>query len=163
MIRQNSTTGIPRGRTRFEDAWEKPLVGDHLFKSERYGVMALADPFAKFPMHVVVAPREGMPDEEVYFSDLPRITKRLLHEVSDAVEEKIKQHCQPGQRVITHTEGFGIPDHAHIVLFAAERGEGQSLYVPCSAGALAVQHTLEIISFSPIEAQALEQRLDQVS
>lgn len=125
--------------------------------------MAVADPYAKFPLHTVVAPRDGNMDEEVHFSDLPDATRRLLHVLADAVGEKIKQHCKPEQRVITHIEGFGIPDHAHIVLFAAERSEGRQLYEPVAAGPLAIQHTLEVISFNPVEALALEEQLDRVA
>jgi hypothetical protein len=150
-------------RTKLEEAWDSPLIGTHLFKSEQHGVMAVADPFAKFHLHVVVAPREGDPGKDVRFSKLPLLTKRLLHEVADAVEEKIERHIEPEQRVITHTEGYGIPDHAHIVLFAAKRGEGKDLWVPRSAGELAIEHTLNAISFNPNEAEMLDQRLAQVA
>jgi diadenosine tetraphosphate (Ap4A) HIT family hydrolase len=151
-------------QTKLEAAWFNPLVGTHLFKSEHHSVMAVADPYAKFPMHVVVAPRDGRPGEDVRFSKLPRLTRRLLHEVADAVEQKIEDYLEPEQRVVTHTEGFGINDHAHIVLFAAIRGEGESLYDKAKlVSPLIIQHTLDVITFNPIEAMDLEQQLDQVS
>jgi hypothetical protein len=113
-------------RTVFERIWDQP--DGHIFKSAQFGVMAVADAFAKFPYQVVVAPKNGSAGEAVCFSDLPRYTKRTLHEVADAVEEKIAAQCGDAERVITHTEGFGVPDHAHIVLFGAERRQGEALY-----------------------------------
>jgi len=124
--------------------------------------MAVADRYAKFPYQVVVAPKDGSFGETVRFSDLSRYTRRTLHEVADAVEEKIAAQCGDTQRVITHTEGFGVPDHAHIVLFAAERKQGEALYTGDSLGQLAVQNTLDVITFTPDEFQDLEKRLEGI-
>ena len=147
-------------RTVFERIWDQP--DGHIFKSAQFGVMAVADAFAKFPYQVVVAPKNGSAGEAVRFSDLPRYTKRTLHEVADAVEEKIAAQCGDAERVITHTEGFGVPDHAHIVLFGAERRQGEALYTGSPLGQVAVQHTLEVITFTPIEHQLLEARLEEI-
>ncbi|MGF7228760.1 MAG: hypothetical protein ACQR33_02125 [Candidatus Saccharibacteria bacterium] len=147
-------------QTVFEQIWGKP--DGHIFKSARFGVMAVADAFAKFPYQVVVAPKDGSAGEAVRFSDLSRHTKRTLHEVADAVEEKIAAQCGDTERVITHTEGFGVPDHAHIVLFAAERKQGEALYTGSPLGQLAVQNTLDVITFTPIEHRLLEARLEEI-
>lgn len=150
-----------RGSTIFEPIWDQP--DGPLFKSERHGVMVFADAFPRLPLQVVVATQYGTPGHEVHFSQLPRITRRRMHEVADAVEEKIFAECEPGQRVITHTEGFGVPDHPHIVLFAGERKQGESLYSGPVLGEMAVRHTLEAISFSTIDRMELEGRLSRVA
>jgi hypothetical protein len=147
-------------QTVFEQIWDKP--DGHIFKSAEFGVMAVADAFAKFPYQVVVAPKDGSAGKAVRFSDLSRHTKRTLHEVADAIEEKIAAQCGDTERVITHTEGFGVPDHAHIVLFAAERKQGEALYAGSPLGQLAVQNTLDVITFTPIEHRLLEARLEEI-
>ncbi|HWZ66074.1 MAG TPA: hypothetical protein VNX65_04795 [Patescibacteria group bacterium] len=146
--------------TVFEDAWMQS--GGHIFKSEKHGVMARPDLFPKFNLQVVVTPRNGSPGNLVRFSDLPRSTRLKLHMVADEVEEQIAEHCGPDQRVITHVEGFSVGDHPHVVLFRAERREGERLYTGSPLGPLAVQNTLEVITFTPVKAQLLEARLDEI-
>jgi diadenosine tetraphosphate (Ap4A) HIT family hydrolase len=147
--------------TVFERIWNKP--DEHLFLSERHGVMAAVDAFPRMPLQSVVAPQFGTKGQASHFNLLPTVTKRKLLEVADAVGQKILQHCTPEQRVITHIEGYGIDDHAHIVLFAAERKQGANLYIGETLGPIAVQHTLETIRFSPTEAEQLEARLDDIN
>ena len=48
-------------------------------------------------------------------------------------------------------------------MFAAERKQGMDLYAGSNLGLLAVQHTLEVLRFSPEEANELEARLDEIT
>ena len=146
--------------TVFENEWLDRK--NQLFRSERHKIMVVPAIPPKLPFHVVVAPHKGKPGEDVRFSDLPRNTRLMLHEVADTVEAKMSGLITPEQRIITHTEGFGVRDHAHIVLGAAEKGEGINLYTGESLGALALHQTIEAMTFSSQEAAALELRLDRL-
>ena len=146
--------------TIFERVWNQP--GGHLFKSEWHGVMVVADIFPKLPLQVVIAPSTGEVGKIVHFSNLPRRTRLKLHEVSDAMGEKMLPLCDDNQRVITHTEGVGVPDHAHIVKFIAEPGHGQRLYNGRQLGNLAVQDAVRLLTFSEEETRLLEDHLDEI-
>ena len=147
--------------TIFERVWRN--TDEHLFLSERHGIMAAVDTFPRLPLQSIVATRVGTKGVPAHFNLLPRPLKRKMFEVADAVGEKILQHCSPAQRAITHIEGYGVSDHPHIVLFAAERKQGTDLYAGESLGPIAVQHTLEAIRFNPAEAEELEARLDEIA
>src|SRR5687768_7611405 len=105
--------------TVFERVWSSP--DEHLFRSERHEIMAAVDTFPKMPLQAVVAPRTGYKGQQAHFNLLPHPVKRKLLEVADAVGSKILQQCSINQRAITHIEGYGVEDHPHIVLFAAEK------------------------------------------
>lgn len=146
--------------TVFERVWQTPE--EHLFLSERHGVMAAVDAFPRMPLQSVIAARFGTKGVQQHFNLLPRILKRKMHEVADAVGEKILRHCEPTQNVITHIEGRGVTDHAHIVVCAGEKDEGLNLYKGECLGLTAVQHTIEVIRFTHVESAELEARLDQI-
>lgn len=147
--------------TIFERVWQQKT--GHLFHSEKHGVMAVADKFPKMPLQVVVAPATGQPGEEVHFYDLAPEKQRKLLEVGLAVGSKILDHCMPGQRSMFTLEGFAVKDHAHIVYYAGERGQGIDRYTGQVLGEEAVRQTIEAITFEPIEVKLLEARLDQIS
>lgn len=147
--------------TIFERIWRQ---GDgHLFRSERHGVMAVADAFPRMPLQVVVAPAVGNPGEEVHFFDLELPKQRRLLEVGLAVGSKILEHCAPGQRSMFILEGFAVKDHAHIVYYAGERGQGINRYTGQVLGEEAVQRTIQAITFKAVESELLEARLDLIS
>ena len=147
--------------TIFERVWHRP--DEHLFMSERHGIMAAVDTFPRLALQSVVAPRYGTPGTPAHFNLLPRPLKRKLFEVADAVAEKILHNCDPNQRTTTHIEGNGVKDHAHIVVYASEPKQGADLYTGEILGQLAVQHTLEVIRFSLEESADLEARLDEIA
>lgn len=149
-------------QTVFEKAWRKDDSGLYLFRSEKHEVMALADPFPKLSLQTVIAPSEGLKGENVHFNTLPRSARRKLHEVSDAIGEKMATHLGPNERVVTHIEGFGVPDHAHIVMFAAERKEGEALYNGALLGEDVVRRTVELLRFNEEETAQLNQRLSHI-
>lgn len=134
----------------------------HLFRSEKHGVMAIADAFPRMPLQVVVAPAEGSPGEEAHFYDLDIRQQRKILEVGLAVGSKILDHCAPGQRSMCTLEGFAVNDHPHIVYYAGERGEGINRYTGKMLGEEAIQRTLELITFEPCETRLLERRLDHI-
>jgi len=151
---QTSTSTI------FERIWQQP--SGHLFKSERHGVMAIADAFPKMPLQVVVAPAHGNPGKETSFYEMPITTQRKLLEVGLAIGSKILDHCRPEQRSMFTLEGFAVKDHPHIVYYAGERGEGINRYTGMCLGDLAVQQTAELIMFTPVESELINARLDQI-
>jgi diadenosine tetraphosphate (Ap4A) HIT family hydrolase len=170
-----TTNNSPGNRqTVFEKAWQQDDNGLYLFRSEKHAVMALAALYPRLPLQVVVAPNEGEFGTHVHFSQLPRSTKRKLHEVADAMDEKMFTLLQKDQRVVTeivpprtesvttHTEGFGVPDHAHIVLFAAERKEGELQYNGAALGEDAVARTVKLMRFNQKETAQLNQRLSHL-
>lgn len=146
--------------TIFERVWQKN--DGHLFRSERHGIMAIADAFPKMPLQVVVAPAKGEPGKDVHFYDLELIQQRKLLEVGLGVGARILAHCMPGQRSMIAIEGFGVRDHAHLVCYAGERGQGEARYNGEVLGAEAVQRTIDAITFGPVDAESLEARLDLI-
>ncbi len=146
--------------TIFEQIWHQE--SGHLFRSEKHGVMAIADKFPKMRLQVVVAPSTGKASENVHFYDLELIQQRKLLEVGLAVGRKILDNCAPGQRSMFTLEGFAVKDHAHVLYYASERGEGVQRYVGSVLADAAVQQTIELITFEPVESQLLEARLDQI-
>ncbi len=147
--------------TIFERIWRQQ--NGHLFRSERHGVMAVADAFPKMPLQVVVAPESGEPGKDVHFYDLELSKQRKLLEVGMAVGSKILNHCTPAQRSMFTLEGFAVKDHAHIVYYAGERGQGIDRYTGQVLGQEAVQRTIDAITFEPVEVELLEARLDLIS
>lgn len=147
--------------TVFERVWDNP--DEHLFISERHGVMAAVDAKPRLPLQSVIAPQHGTPGKPAHFNLLPTPTKLKMLEVADTLGRKMLQHCAPQQRAMTHIEGFGVADHAHIVMFAAERGQGADSYnTAINLGPIAVQHTIDVLRFTPVESAALEARLDAI-
>jgi hypothetical protein len=148
--------------TILERVWYKP--DEHLFVSRRHHVMAAVDAFPRLPLQAVVAPQFGTKGKPAHFNALPPEMRRKLHEVADTVGGMIMQRCEEGQRAMTHIEGFGVSDHPHIVLFAAEQGQGANLYdKTVKLGNSAVEHALNILRLTEDEAAALERRLDKLS
>jgi len=141
-------------------AADKP--DEHLFLSQRHGIMAAIDTYPRMPLQCVVAPTVNDANVEGHFNRLPSGMRQKMHEVADTLGEKVLACCTSGQRPITHIEGFGVADHPHIVVFAAERGQGADLYTGANLGPVAVQHTLEVMRFTLEEATELEARLDQI-
>ena len=161
MSESANQSGGALATTIFERVWQQP--DGHLFRSERHGVMAVADLFPKMPLQVVVAPATGQPGETVNFFDLTVVKQRQLLEVGLVVGRKILQNCLPGQRSMFSLEGFAVPDHAHLIYYAGQRGQGLDRYTGKVLGPEAVQYTLDVIQFRPAEAKILETNLDEIS
>jgi hypothetical protein len=86
----------------FENTWIQDDNGLYLFHSKEHEVMALADLYPKLPIQAVIAPSKGTKSEKVRFNALPATTRRKLHEVADAIGEKLLQYVDPDQDIITH-------------------------------------------------------------
>lgn len=150
--------------TVFEKVWDKPE--EHLFRSEKHGVMAAADRFPKLRLQSVIAPKEGASGQEASIYSYPEEMQLKLFVVASALGRKMLDNCVDGERVITHIEGFNIPNHPHIVMFAAVRNAGVGLYSPGPQSEVFLnsrfEDTLEVMRFTPVEAKELEARLDEV-
>jgi diadenosine tetraphosphate (Ap4A) HIT family hydrolase len=154
------------GRTVFENAWNQEDNPDMLFRSENLGIMALADLYPKLLPQIVVAPKDGKKGEVVHLHNLPPILRLRLHHVADTVAEKVQAYIDEqytDDYVITHIEGRGVKDHAHIVVGAGEAKEGVALYVGASLGESAVQRTIELLRFNDEETAKLNHQLSRIS
>jgi diadenosine tetraphosphate (Ap4A) HIT family hydrolase len=128
-------------------------------------VSALVDPFRKLPGTIVVIPKEGTPGREQHLAHLPSTRLMQVALVCQAFGQKIVE--QTGLRSIEHTEGYGVPDHAHTVIFAAERGEGRALYEKVDLPEPEILNTelddtLERLAIVGVEAVLLRRKLDLI-
>lgn len=128
-------------------------------------VSALVDPFRKLPGTIVVIPKEATPDAEHHLADLPPSRRMQLALVCQEFGKKIIEHA--GVRAIEHVEGYGVPDHAHIVIFPAAKGEGKALYEKVGlpeqpALDNELDNTLEQFGIVSVEAEILRRKLDLV-
>lgn len=145
-------------QTRFEN-----LTTGHLFYSERHEVMAFVDPFPRMPLSVVVAPTRGTPGENAHFYDLDLVMQRRIMEVGFFVGRKILDRCGPDQRAMFTLEGFGVPDHAHVVHYAGVRGQGADRYDGVDLGPEAVDAAYRALAFAPYETELLNMHLERVA
>jgi diadenosine tetraphosphate (Ap4A) HIT family hydrolase len=153
-------------RTVFENAWDQEDNPNMLFRSDKHGVMALADLYPKLLPQVVIAPKDGKKGEVVHLHSLPPILRLRLHHVADTVAEKIQTYIDEqytDDYVITHIEGRGVKDHAHIVVGAGEAKEGVALYTGASLGEDVVRRTVEFLRFNEEEAARLNRQLARIS
>jgi hypothetical protein len=125
-------------------------------------VRVWVDPFRKLPGTVVVVPREGTPGKDAYLHDLPAHRLDQMSRVRVAFGRKML--AITGVRPIEHVEGYGVPDHAHVVMFPAARGEGRALYESVERpGAEELEAeldtTLALYGMRGEEAAGLRQRL----
>jgi hypothetical protein len=149
-------------RTIFEGVWDdKPE--EHLFKSDKHGVMAAVDAYPRLALQVIVAPRDGEYGNKLHFHSLDPVIRGKMRIVADVMGAKMLENCDADQRVIEHVEGFNIDNHAHMLLAVARRSEGALLYTGPDLGAVAVQNTLQVLRFTPEEEFALEARLNEFS
>lgn len=155
-----SNFGEIKEPTIFERVWHDPT--GHIFKSVRHGVMAFADKFPKMPLQVVVALSQGTSGEDQHFNDLPIEKQRKILEVGLVVGKKILSNCEENERSMFTLEGYAVRDHAHVVYYAGERGQGINRYTGQALGEEAVQRTIELVTFSPEEAQLVEARLSKI-
>lgn len=126
-------------------------------------VRAWVDPFRKLPGTIVVVPLEGTPKVSAYVHDLPEHRQHQMTLVRNAITRKML--AETGLRPIEHTEGYGVDDHAHVVVFPAERGAGKALYeqVPRpdeETLEAELDRTLGLYGIRGVEADLLGQRLD---
>lgn len=95
----------------------------------RGAAVAVVAKFPKFKGQVVIFPQEGNRGEPVSLHDLPLYQSLQVGTVAHVVAQKMQQVFPEG-RIIRHDEGYGVPDHAHAVLFPAKQTEGRRLYDP---------------------------------
>lgn len=128
-------------------------------------VSALVDPFRKLPGTLVVIPNEATPGEDHHLAHLSASRRMQIALVCLEFGKKII--TQTGIRAIEHTEGYGVPDHAHTVILPAARGVGKALYAEAIEPVLTMDEeldgTLEQFGIRGIEAVILSRRLDIVS
>lgn len=151
-------------RTVFEPLWDEP--GRLIYRSsggpDELGIMAFPDVYPKFPYQVVVAPRYGDPGGKVDIFSLPEEMQERLNTLTIEVGRKLLELCEPDQRIVVHSEGFAVTDHAHNVLFPANRGEGVKIYEKGNLGPTVVEDTLRVVRFTPEESRRVDAKLRSI-
>ncbi len=116
--------------TIFENVWNSDTL--FLYKNERAGVGAIPDALPKFPDQIVIIPAKGFPDrDEASLYNLPLSTQMAMTAVQVVFQEKMESFSGvPGVRSIIRGDGFAVPNHPHIVMFPALRGESTAYTEP---------------------------------
>jgi hypothetical protein len=117
--------------TVFELGWTDPDA-PWLYKNEQYGVGIIADKFPKLPDQIVIVPAEGIHDKEfASLADLPHEVFFALAALQRFMIRKMEQYSGiEGVRAISRVDGFAVPNHPHIVMFPALRGESVAFTEP---------------------------------
>lgn len=155
--------------TVFEEAWVN-RDAPFLYKNETIGVGILADAFPKFPDQVVIIPRDGLAkNEKASISDLdPKIALAMFCLMQFMSEKMASFSGLSGVRAVTHIEGFAVPNHPHMVMFPALRGESQELHKPSRYNSedvrkLLVERTLKNLALTKQEKEVLDTQLGLLS
>lgn len=112
-------------QTVFEGVWQNPK-SPFIIKNEEFGVGVVADAFPKFPDQVVIIPAEGFPERETAsLCDLDSRTYFALCALQRVMQRKMESFSgiKGGVRGIARVDGYAVPNHPHIVMFPALRGE----------------------------------------
>ena len=158
--------------TIFERVWSDPN-SSFLYKSEAEDEAAsvgiVVDAFPKFPEQVVLIPAQGFPErDEASFSDLPLATQLALSALQSAMDKKMSSFSGvPTVRAIARVDGFAVPNHPHIVMFPALRGESGAYTEPSRFTDEAirqhlVEQTTKNLALTAEETDALDEMLQRI-
>ena len=154
--------------TIFEKSWQNP-DSPFLYKNEEAGVGILADVFPKFPDQVVLIPRDGMPkNNNASMSDLDLKTQMGISCLISCMDEKMSIFSGvPEARAITHIEGFAVPNHPHVVMFPALRGESIDFFKPSrhtdeEVRQMLVARTLKNLALTKEEKNGLDEEIQRI-
>ena len=145
--------------TVFERVW-KDTSTHFIYKNETAGVGIIPDAFPKFPDQVVLIPAEGQPaNNEASLSDLPHSTYLALACLQSVIGRKMEYF--PGVRAITRVDGFAVPNHPHIVMFPALRGESDAYTRPSrfsdpNVRRILVERTMQNLALSEEEVESID-------
>ena len=154
--------------TIFEKVWRDP-TSPFLYKNEEVGVGIVADAFPKFPDQVVLIPRDGVTgNEKASISDLSLKTRMGLVSLMSCLDKKMSTFSGvPEVRAISHVEGFAVPNHPHIVMFPALRGESIDFFKPSrhadeEVRKMLVARTLKNLALTDVEKAKLDKELRSI-
>ena len=109
----------------------------------------------------------GFPDRDnASFSDLSLTTQLALTCLVSVMDRKMRDFSGvPGVRAIARTDGFVVPDHPHIVMFPALRGESDAYTKPSrftdeAVRKKLVQNTLRNLALTANEKVELDEELN---
>jgi len=126
-------------------------------------VAALADTSPRLPYQSLAVPFRAFAEGEQVIGDMPAIVRLSVSAVSHALQRKIQELCEPGQLALTHTEGYGVPTHAHILVYQSYmQKSGVDLYEGPVLPEWRVERTLAALSFTATERDALLEELDGI-
>jgi hypothetical protein len=133
-----------------------------IYRSTFHGVTAAIDPYSKQQFGTVVYPHEATSGTEDHlFAGTMERTLRIMT-VAHLVGNKILRLARragadevvPPVRTLMRVDGFAIPDHAHVVMGAAERGAA-----PIDADPAELDRRWEALRFTEEEAATADQQL----
>ena len=155
-------------KTVFERVWSDS-ASPFLYKNEVTGVGIVADTFPKFPEQVVLIPAQGFPErDEATLSDLPLATQLALAALQSVMDKKMRSFSGvPTARAIARVDGYVVPNHPHIVMFPALRGESgayteASRFTDEEIRALLVERTMQNLALTPSEIDELNEMLRRI-
>lgn len=154
----------PQSRLETETIFEylQRTSDEKIFESRWHEILILPAFPPRMRSEVVVAPFKGKKGEVVHFNDLSDKVALKLLASAKFIGQSILRTCSPDERVITHLEGFGVPDHAHIVVAKGVRSESKMMYEPQTLGQEAYAATLEGLTFTSTQTDDLNSVLDQI-
>ena len=113
-------------RTVFEKAWNDPETV-FLYRNDEHGVGVIVDIHPKVPNQLVVIPNESENASNIGGLD-QKMSLKLMAVAAFMIAKLTDSGPDPKTRGIMHIEGFSVPDHPHIVVFSATRGESINLH-----------------------------------
>ena len=150
----------PHTETVFEQALRDPSL-PKLFESDWHKVAAFADPYPRLPYQSVIVPYRPFGDKERVLGDMQPLEALAVAAVGYALQKKLQRICTPGQLALIHTEGYGVPEHGHTLVYQSyERKSGKELYEGPVLPAESVEQTLADLAFTPAERSTLLWSLD---
>lgn len=151
--------------TVFEKVWQNP-DSNFLYRNDQSQVGVVADEFPKFPDQVVLFPAQGFPEcDHAIFSDLPFSTQLALSALMASLGQKMRGFSGvPSVMPITRIDGFAVPNHPHIVMFPALRGESSAYTEPSrfqdsTTRRVLVERTMRNLSLTKREIADLDEKL----
>lgn len=148
--------------TEFQRAINDPNV-PKLFDSGWHGVAAIIDTFPRLPYQSLAIPYRPFKENERVLGDMLPIERLSVVAVGHALQRKVQDVCAPGQFALTHTEGYDVPKHAHILVYQSYRQKsGAELYGGPILPDWPVERTLAALSFNTLERDALLWELDRI-
>lgn len=123
----------------------------------------LPDAFPKFPDQVVIVPRHALQSAvEASLADLPLANQLAITVMAAAMQRKMSSFSGiPGVRGIQRVDGYAVPNHPHISMFPALRGESGAYTEPSrfsddQTRRMLIERTLQNLALNPAEKQSLD-------
>lgn len=129
----------------------------------------LPDAFPKFPDQIVIVAKHALHDRpEASLADLPLTAQCAMSIMAAAMQRKMETFSGvPGVRGIQRVDGFAVPNHPHIGMFPALRGESGAFTEPSrfnddETRRILIERTLRNLALTPEEKQTLDTEIAKI-